>query len=509
MPQISRRDFLKLASLVSGTVAAAKFAPELLGSGSPQGSDLPNVIILVFDAMSARNLSVYGYPRRTSPNFEEFAERATVYHAHHSGGNFTTPGTASLLTGTYPWTHRAFDIAALIERDRIDHNIFRGFGDPYHRLAFSQNLLPNYFFGQFRDSLAAILPPGSFSRLDQVSGDGFPHDLTTGYRAFDNFLFQDGMPPASLVFGLADRVRLRYREARTLSNDYPGSLPRAGDHPIFFELKEVFDGLRATLDALGRARPFLAYLHLWAPHSPYRPSKHFSNLFEDMWGPEPKPYHRLGDQIPYSKLNARRQNYDEYIANVDDEFGKLIDALANSGLLEQSYVVVTSDHGESLERGVDGHVTKLLYEPLTHIPLLIAAPGQKTRQDIQAPTNSVDLLPTLMHLAGREVPDWTEGRLLPGLGGEPDVGRSTFTVEAKTNPAFAPLTSATIAMIKGNYKMIYYTGYELEDSFELYDLESDPQEVRDLYPGRPAFAGALRDELLEKLDSVNAHYRRS
>ncbi len=510
MSKFSRRDFLKLASAVSGSVAVAKLAPEWLRAGSPQAQGLPNVIILVFDAMSARNLSLYGYRRRTTPNFEEFAERATVFHAHHSGGNFTTPGTASLLTGTYPWTHRAFDIAALVERDLVDHNIFWGFGDQYNRLAFSQNLLADYFFGQFEESLAAILPPGSFSKLDQVMGDGFTHDLTSGYRSFDNFLFQDGMPPASLVFGLADRVRLRYREVRTLSNDYPRGLPRAGDHAIFFELKEVFEGVRATIEALNRpGTPFLAYLHLWAPHEPYKPTKHFDNLFADKWAPEPKPPHRFGDQIPDGRLAARRQNYDEYIANIDDEFAKLIDSLDMSGVLDRSYVVVTSDHGQSHERGVEGHVTKLLYEPLTHIPLMIAAPGQRTRQDIYAPTNSVDVLPTLLNLAGREVPDWSEGRLLPGLGGGEDYARSTFTVEAKMNPAFAPLTSATIAMIKGRRKMIYYAGYEPEDSFELYDLETDMQELKDLYPDRPSFAGAMREELLEKLDSVNAGYGRS
>ena len=334
-------------------------------------------------------------------------------------------------------------------------------------------------------------------------------NVLTGYRAFDNFLFQDGMPPASLVFGLADRVRLRYREVRTLSNEYPGSLPRAGDHPILFELSEVFDGLRATIQALRRNGPHLAYLHIWAPHAPYRATKHFANQFADKWGPEPKPLHRFGDGIPYSKLNPRRQNYDEYIANVDDEFGRLVGSLEADGVFADSCVVVTSDHGESLERGVDGHVTKLLYEPLCHIPLMISLPDQATRQDVLAPTNSVDVLPTLMHLAGREIPAWCEGALLPGLGGQEDPGRSTFTVEAKTNAAFAPLTKATIAMIKGSRKMIYYTGYEPEDSFELYDLESDMQELNDLYPGRPAFAAAMREELLEKLASVNAGYGRS
>jgi hypothetical protein len=82
-------------------------------------------------------------------------------------------------------------------------------------------------------------------------------------------------------------------------------------------------------------------------------------------------------------------------------------------------------------------------------------------------------------------------------------------VEAKENLAYAPLTKATVAMMKGNYKIIYYTGYEAEDSFEAYDLESDYEELADLYPGQPSFVKTMKDELLEKIDSVNAGYHKS
>jgi len=176
--------------------------------------------------------------------------------------------------------------------------------------------------------------------------------------------------------------------------------------------------------------------------------------------------------------------------------------------LEKSYLVLTSDHGESFERGQDSHITPLLYETLTNIPLMISAPRQHTRSDISAPTNSVDVLPTLLHLIGREAPDWCEGVLLPGFGGKEDAERSTFTVEAKSNPAFSALKTVTVAMRRGGYKLIYYSGYEGEVSFELYDLDNDPEELVDLYPAQTAVASRLKDELLAKLDSVNRPYKR-
>jgi arylsulfatase A-like enzyme len=116
-----------------------------------------------------------------------------------------------------------------------------------------------------------------------------------------------------------------------------------------------------------------------------------------------------------------------------------------------------------------------------HVPLLISAPGQKA--DVHAQL-TVDILPTILQLAGKPVPEWCEGKVLPGLGGVEDFERSTFVIEAKLNSAFGPLTRATISMRKGNQKLVYYTGYEAEDSFELYDLDADLEELSDLYPSR-------------------------
>ena len=149
MTKFSRRDFLKLTSVLSGTLALSNLAPKL----SLSGSGLPNVLIFVFDAMSARNLSLYGYPRKTTPNFERFAQRATVFNAHYSAGSFTTPGTASLLTGMYPWTHRALNESGLIAWNIANQNLFRAIGKKYYRLAYSQNMWPNYFFGQFQEDI--------------------------------------------------------------------------------------------------------------------------------------------------------------------------------------------------------------------------------------------------------------------------------------------------------------------------------------------------------------------
>jgi len=503
--KISRRDFLKAASLVSLTAGVSSISTQALSFEARQNSNLPNVIILVFDAMTARNLSVYGYHRKTTPNFERFAERANVYHAHQSAGNFTTPGTASLLTGMYPWTHRALNISGLIKRDLVDRNLFRLFGKEYQRLAYSQNLYPNHFFNQFSPEIDLVLPSASFSTVSELMVDHFPGDKEASSRALDEFLFGDGDPPASLIFGLAERLVFRRRVFAVKDDDYPNGLPRTAQYPIYFKLNNVIDGIIATITKFNS--PFLAYFHVFSPHAPYRPTREFIDRFDDNWKPVRKPDHRFGEHITNGLLWARRKNYDEYVANADAEFGRLIDSLEAQGILDNSYLVLTSDHGESFERGQDSHLTPLLYEPLINIPLLISVPGRRIRSDILSPTNSVDVLPTLLHLTGREVPEWCEGRVLPGLGGKEDPDRSIFTVEAKSNPSFSSLKKATVAMRKGAYKLIYYEGYESENTFELYDLEKDPEEMIDFYNVDTAIASHLRDELKARLDDANRGYR--
>ncbi len=508
MPKrLNRRDFLKLASLSAGSLLVSNLAPRALNVHAQRDQSLPNIIIFVFDAMSARNLALYGYPRPNTPNLERFAERATVYHAHQAAGNYTVPGTASLLNGMYPWTHRAINQAGLVARDLAGRNLFTLLGNRYQRAAYSQNMWPNYLFEQFSDDIDTLLPPGAFSAVEQIIGARFPKHRGDTYRAYEEFLFQDGNPPAALIFGLLGRLFLRRQAIFADSADYERGLPRTGNYPIYFRLEEVFDGLQTTIRQL--SPPYFAYFHLWAPHAPYKPVTPFEGMFaNDSWRPERKPQHPLGGEVPQSQLNTRRMNYDAYIANLDNEFGKMMNALESQGKLDNTCIIVTSDHGESFERGFDGHITPLLFEPLTHVPLLVAAPGQENRRDIYAPTNCVDILPTLLSLAGHPIPDWCEGKILPGLGGVDDPTRSIFSVEAATNPAFAPLQRVSVALRKENFKLTLYRGYRDEDLYELYDLATDPEELTNLFPLNPSVLNVLKEELLERLSMADSPYQK-
>jgi arylsulfatase A-like enzyme len=194
------------------------------------------------------------------------------------------------------------------------------------------------------------------------------------------------------------------------------------------------------------------------------------------------------------------------VASWDAEVSRLFDFLKTSGLLDRSYVIVTSDHGELFERGEVGHWTRLMYEAIMHVPLLISAPGQKGRKDVHAFTSSVDLLPTLAQITDNPIPAWCEGQLLPEMGGTETPSRSVFTVDAKNNASFAPLTRTSISLTKNPYRLTYYKYPGAGEQFEFYNFAEDPDELKDLYSSGPAIALDMRAELLQKLSEVNSPY---
>ncbi|HSL29456.1 MAG TPA: sulfatase-like hydrolase/transferase, partial [Anaerolineales bacterium] len=453
MTRVNRRDFLKLnAALAAGAAlsAASSAHPK---EWSQAGK--PNILVFVFDAMSARHLSLYGYPRRTTPNLERFAERASVYHRHYAAGNFTTPGTASMLTGMYPWTHRAFNYRGMVARDLVKRNIFHSIGSEYTRLAFTQNLWADILLSQFGEDLDFHVPCDAYSRFahSALQPDDLPGDRTMAYYALQDFLnlrVEDSNPfPGSLLLASRDLAQAIAEETDSHPADHPRGLPT--NHDFSYDHISVFAGLEQLVeDNLRSSSPTLGYFHLWSPHEPYNARKEFVGLFGHVEIPA-KPRHPLsGGSYSEDDLYKFRLAYDEFIADVDAEFGKLITRLEQAGVLENSYVVVTSDHGELFERGEYGHASALMYAPVTHIPLMIAAPGQSTRKDYRSVTVNIDLVPTLLQVAGSEVPDWVEGKPLPGFGGTEDSSRSVFPLGAKDNAAFRPIEHATFAMIKDN-----------------------------------------------------------
>jgi arylsulfatase A-like enzyme len=213
----------------------------------------------------------------------------------------------------------------------------------------------------------------------------------------------------------------------------------------------------------GRRAPWFAWVHLFDPHTPYDPPEPFASRFPG------DPYH-------------------SEVAYMDSEVGRLVGALVSSGRFDSTLVVIAGDHGEALgEHGEETHGI-LLYEATTRVPLLIHTPGQKKPVRHTEPVGLVDLAPTFRDIAGIDTS--CDGMSLrPVLAGRSsaDCSRALYmeSLEGYLRNGWAPL----YAVVAGGHKYIE------APSPELYDLDADPHERRNLATARPATAAELARRL--------------
>lgn len=246
------------------------------------------------------------------------------------------------------------------------------------------------------------------------------------------------------------------------------------------------------------------------PHKPYFTRSEFIDIFkgDGLTFPD-KKRNILNTDRSVQYLDLQRREYDEYIAYVDFEFARLHQVLERAGVLDNTWLVLISDHGEMFERGTAAHGGPTLYQPVIQVPLIIFEPGRTQRQDIYTSTSAVDLLPTMMHLIGEKSPSWGEGALLPPFAESGTKERSVFAMMARRAFQHSPLTKASFMLVNEQYKLTYYIGYnELagNELVELYDLENDPQEMENLYSPHQSLSKDLLYEMKNKVREVNAPY---
>ncbi len=502
---LNRREFLKLLGLLPlGFVSPTSSLENMTGSG-----DTKNILIIVLDALSAYHLSIHGYARETMPNLNRLADRAIVYHNHYSGGNYTTPGTASLLTGNLPWNHRAIVFNDTVAEEFVTRNIFSVFSSHF-RMAYSHNPLVNTQLRQFLDDIDDYTPREKlFLDTDKLVNSVFSTDEDIASVSWIRALKKsDGYSYALFLPFIKEFIK-KYR-IRGLENGYPRGLPYINVDDYYI-LDQGIDYLIQKVSEV--PRPFLSYYHFLPPHAPYNPSEEFIGVFNNDGNDViDKGRNVFSRKKTIEELNEQNTHYDEFILNADHAFARLFDSLDKLGILDTTWLIVTSDHGELFERGILGHLTPVLHQPIIKIPLFIFEPSRHSRLDIYENTSSVDILPTLLQLNGKKIPDWIEGQVLPPfVGNHQEELRDIFALQAKGIGKEDPIVKASVMLVKGSYKMMYYFGYrELEVStplIELYDLEHDPQELNNLYPTNRMVAREFIDTIERKIKEINEPYQ--
>jgi sulfatase-like protein len=344
-------------------------------------------------------------------------------------------------------------------------------------------------------------------RADHLSAYGYSRKTSPNIDklAARSFLFENAYTPAPNTFeALPKFTQGTYWDAHL--EGWPQIMARNGYDPMLFPRRistlrrhvkgmtvvesarvRTFEGtIDAAINLFGRTpadRPFCAYLYSTDTHRPYKPHDDF------YFGP--------------SVIDL----YDGEISYMDFHLGRLLDALEQSGQMENTMIVIMADHGESLgERGVYKHSSQL-YNEQTRVPMIIHLPGLSPRS-IKDYVSTIDLGPTILHAVGLDYPKECAGvSLVPLMRGQPVIHppvygeQTTQDVSPFVRPEqqLDPGQKKYMIITQDGFKLIYNRDYY---SFELFDLSNDPGEVRNLYDRMPEKAAEMKKRLGRFIDVV-------
>jgi arylsulfatase len=412
----------------------------------------PDVLLITVDTLRADRLGCYGYARSTSPHIDRLASQGVLFERAFTTIPRTTQSMASIMTGRYPKSHGARGLfSALSQANLTVAEILKEGG--YDTAAFASNL---------------FLRPGQ----------GFEQ----GFDRYDN-------------------------PARRWEGNSAEAISRA-----------AMEWLRSR----PTDRPFFLWVHYLDPHWTYRPAPPFDRRFDpDFTGPftlyEDLESNRVtkGQVIFENRLPPRQVEhvaalYDGEIAQTDAAIGELLAALPDTGA-RPLLTVFTSDHGESLgEHGCHFAHGEFLYQETLRVPLILAMPGTLaagTRATALA--ENVDVAPTLLALLGISRMQAVDGRplLVPGAAGGPggadrfvpSPGRALVFAESDYQLIHPENRRYFIPGPAGRWSSAFDGRYKLIEipkpggaMFELYDLERDPGESRNLAQDGAESATRLR-----------------
>jgi len=387
--------------------------------------DGPNIVLIVVDALRADHLGIYGYERDTSPNLDRLASRGVLFRNAYSSASMSKPALSSLLTSMHPSSHNALDEWGVL----ADHAL----------------------------TLTEVLK-------------------ASGYRTL---LYDGGNPYLAPEFRLDQGFDLNSRVigARPLTDEFLRALP---------ELKRD---------------KFFAYLHYMDVHTPYAVHD-YNTLFKDeissklglVWGPDTKvalsldDVSRIGREDPDARASLIAL-YDGEIRSMDDQVQRVIDGLEEHGLLEDTLVIFTADHGEQLwDHDGFGH-GNMLYEEGIRVPLMLFGNGLAAA-DVTTRVRLIDVFPTLMESIGDDV----AGQSVDGESLWP-----TLSGDVADRPVFSMLGSRRrgqfyYSLIQEGIKLHYFIDGENVD-LGLFDLERDPHEQVNIAEARPEAVDSLVERL--------------
>ena len=441
------------------------------------------------DQMKATSSKLYSKFGTDTPNLERLADSGVRFDAAVTPHPLCVPARVSLWRSQYPHTHGSRRNELPMPDDQ-KHAI-----DIWKRAGYECGLIgKNHCF----ESQADL---EMFDTFCDISHIGLSNQTET-----------KGMDWVRPIEGV--------RKAHSVRRNMEWSNPKVSSAVTDFPLEDYSTGLIASQVSeflkMERTDPFALWVSFPDPHEPYEVSRHYADLIDPMsielppWdidafkstAPEVNRvlFEMLGHPGTGADLTDLRKAVAVYQANVrfiDDAIGRIIDTLESTGLREDTIVVFCSDHGDF--SGEHRMMVKggVFYDCLTRVPLIFSWPGVIASRCVEpSPVNLIDIVPTLLSLQNLDIPDWMQGKPLPGVTdstpapaafSEYGAGGQLFTMaDLETVPR--PLGHKSLLQTlwwreaAGRRKMVRTNDWKLVhdpmgDRDELYDLKSDPWEL--------------------------------
>ncbi len=466
----------------------------------------PNILWICADQQRYDTIGALGHPGVSTPNLDALAHEGVAFERAYCQSPICTPSRASFLTGMYPSSIRV---------TRNGNPVFPEF-PPLISKTLSDAGYECGLIGKLHLTSA-------YGRIERRADDGYS-TWQYSHAARDDW---------ATGHDYADWVRAKGALLSELIKDADGVPPEL--HQTTWCAEKAIEFIQAE-----RSSPFFASVNIYDPHPPFNPPR----AYRDQYDPAEvrRPLFRESDLAQQAKLaaidfqsEARRPDaldisspilpqspvsslvepqtpgardaqtliaaYFAMIKLIDDQVGRIIEALERSGQRDDTIVIFTSDHGESL--GDHGLIQKgcRFYEGLVRVPLIWSFPGVM-REGVRsrALVELTDIAPSLLELCQLPLPEYLTGKsLAPILTGQKPPGHHRDFVRCEYIDAI-DLPDASVASMyyDGKYKLICYHNHGLG---ELYDLEADPGEFDDLWDS-PAQLD-LRADLLAR--SFSAH----
>lgn len=451
-------------------------------------SDRPNIILLVMDSARASNMSCYGYERPTTPNLDRLAQEGTLYEQAISLGCWTLPVHVSLFTGLYPLTH-----GVTISKNALPDG-FPLLAGRLNDLGYETACFSNNAYVSDITNLTQ-----QFHVVDDVWRTTNPRGIKRSKMWRLRKRLEQYGPAAKPIIAVARQLQ---RARAFLKRQKPSK-----DKGARLTNQKIASWLRESRDA---GKPFFLFLNYMEPHEPYNPPhpyhrrfmpKRFSSRRVAQVGNNKDVIERRSETRRYKDdLEIIRALYDGELSYLDYRIGQLTDLLKSLNILDDTVLIVTSDHGESLgEHEHIGH-RMTLYEPLIHVPLIIRYPARfSAGRRVKQLVSLIDLYPTMLELAGAG-PDTTKLNDVYSLLDIDTLEKERPYVIAE-NTAPKSMDSVVSRVVRTQrYKYIWKSDGE----HELYDLREDGRETVNLIDRCPDVARELQEQLAAWMDAVGA-----